>query len=278
MIEGYPRPFGYIHQSILQGFNLSASWKVNREQRRLTMVQANSFQERTQVMRETLSQAVKEGAPTSPRKFYDEALRVISSDGEHVLDTDRSGLDPFGVMSFSSHVIGFVRDGNNTKFWVPKRSAAKPTVPNKLDSTVAGVIRSGERPVDCMARKIAVEASVPEEYTRANITACGIVSYQMSITSNGKPGCQPIISYLYEMEIDREMILRPGNDEVESFTLMTLDDVKGALMEGEFVANRAMVWLAYLIRHGVVTADNEPAFIEICQRLQRKHDLFIVDG
>ncbi len=277
MIEGYPKPFGYMHKSILQGLNLSPNWKVNSEQRLLTMVQARSFQERTQVMRDLLLRAVKEGALTSPRKFYNEALRVMS-EGEHVLDTDRSGLDPFGFVSFSAHLIGFVRDNNDTKYWVPKRSATKPTVPNKLDSTVAGVIRSGERPVDCMARKIAAEASVPKEYTRANIAACGTVSYQMSITSTGKPGCQHIISYLYEMEFDKNVIPRPGSDEVETFTLMTLDDVKVALMEGEFVANRAMVWLAYLIRHGVVTPENEPAFIDICQRMQRKHDLFIVEG
>jgi hypothetical protein len=39
-----------------------------------------------------------------------------------------------------------------------------------------------------------------------------------------------------------------------------------------------MVWLAYLIRHGVVTPENEPDLVEICQRLQRKHDLFIAEG
>ena len=266
MIEGYPKPFGYMHKSILQGLNLSPGWKVNSEQRLLTMVQTNSFQERTQVMRDMLLRAVKEGAPTSPRKFYDENLRVVSSEGEHVLDIDRSGLDPFGVVSFSAHMIGFVRDGSDTRYWVPKRSATKPTVPNKLDSTVAGVVRSGEQPVDCMARKIAVEASVPEEYTRANITACGTVSYQMSITSRGNPGCQHIISYCYEMEFGREVIPKPGNNEVEAFSLMTLDNVKAALMEGEFVANRAMVWLAYLVRHGLMTPENEPDFSEVCQR------------
>ena len=278
MIEGYPKPFGYMHKSVLQGLNLSPSWKVNSERRLVTMVRTRSFQERTQVMRDMLSRAVEEGAPTNPRKFYDENLRVVSSEGEHVLDMDRSGLDPFGVVSFSAHMIGFVRNGNDTKYWVPKRSATKPTVPNKLDSTVAGVIRSGERPVDYMARKIAVEASIPEEYTRANIAACGTVSYQMSITSRGKSGCQHIISYLYEMEFGREVIPRPGNNKVEAFSLMTLDNVKAALMEGEFVANRAMVWLAYLIRHSEVTPENEPDFIEVCQRLQRKHDLFIVEG
>jgi isopentenyldiphosphate isomerase len=267
MIEGYPKPFGYMHKSILQGLNLSPSWKINSKRCLLTMVQTGSFQERTQIMRDILSRAVKEGAPTSPRKFYDKNLQVVSSKGEHVLDMDRSGLDPFGVVSFSAHMIGFVRGGDDIKYWVPKRSVTKPTVPNKLDSTVAGVVRSGERPVDCMARKIAVEASVPEEYTRANIAACGTVSYQMSITSRGKSGCQHIISYLYEMEFGREVIPRPGNNEVEAFSLMTLDNVKAALMEGEFVANRAMVWLAYLIRHSVVTPENEPDFIEVCQRL-----------
>lgn len=250
MIEGYPDPFGYMHKSILQGISLSPNWTIDCERRLLTMVQARTFSERTQVMRDMLLRAVQEGSPTSPQKFYNEALCVFSSKGEHVLDIDRSGLDPFGLVSYSAHLIGFVKDGDATKFWVPKRSATKPTVPNKLDSTVAGVVRSGERPVECMARKITVEASIPQEYTRANIAACGTVSYQMSITSTGQPGCQHIVSYLYEMEFGQDAIPRPGNDEVETFTLMTLDDVKAALMEGEFVANRAMVWLAYLIRHG----------------------------
>ncbi|KAH8748422.1 hypothetical protein F5883DRAFT_653123 [Diaporthe sp. PMI_573] len=277
MIEGYPKPFGYMHKSIVQGLNLSQSWNVNSERRLLTMVRTRTFQERTQVMRDMLLSAVDEGAPTKPRKFYNENLRIVSSEGEHVLDMDRSGLDPFGVVSFSAHMIGFVRDGNDTKYWVPKRSATKLTVPNKLDSTVAGVVRSGEWPLDCMVRKIAVEASVPKEYTIAKIAACGTISYQMSITSRGKPGCQHIISYLYEMEFGREVIPQPGNDEVERFTPMTLDNVKAALMEGEFVPNRAMVWLAYLVRHGIMTPENEPDFSEVCQRLHRKHDLFIVE-
>ncbi|KAH8751115.1 hypothetical protein F5883DRAFT_212066 [Diaporthe sp. PMI_573] len=57
MIEGYPKPFGYMHKSILPGLNLSPSWKVNSEQRLLAMVQTDSFQERTQVMRDMLSRA-----------------------------------------------------------------------------------------------------------------------------------------------------------------------------------------------------------------------------
>jgi isopentenyldiphosphate isomerase len=276
MIEGYPRPFGYMHTSILDALNFSSSWQIDRKRRTLTMAHG-SFQKRTEVMRETLLQAVKEGKPTTPRKFYNESLRVESSEGEHVLDMDRSGLDPFGVKSFSAHMIGFVKDGDSIKYWVPRRSFAKPTVPNKFDSTVAGVIRSGEQPIDCMLRKIDAEASISAEYTKANIVSCGTISYQMSITSTGNPGCQHIISYLYEMEFKEGLVPRPGNDEVSKFTLMTQEDVMRALADGDFVANRAMVWLAYFIRHGILTPENEPNYFEIWQGLQKKHDLFIVE-
>ncbi|KAM0364024.1 hypothetical protein ACHAO7_010135 [Fusarium culmorum] len=228
-------------------------------------------------MGQTLLQAVKEGKATSPQRFYDERLRVVSSQGEHVLDMDRSGLDPFGVISFSAHMIGFVRIGNSIKYWVPKRSPTKPTVPNKLDSTVAGVIWSGEQPIDCMIRKIGAEASIPAKYTEANIVSCGTISYQMPITSTGKPGCQHITSFLYEMEFKDGVVPRPGNGEVERFTLMTQEDVMAALADGCFVPNRAMVWLAYFIRHGFLTPENEPDYLKICRGLHKNHDMFIVE-
>ncbi|GKU06683.1 hypothetical protein FLAG1_09369 [Fusarium langsethiae] len=236
-----------------------------------------SFQEWTQIMRETLLHAVRRGKATSPRKFYHESLRVVSSEGEHVLDMDRSGLDPFGVKSFSAHMIGFVKSGDNIKYWAPKRSSKKSTVPSKLDSTVAGVIRSDEQPLECMVRKIAAETSLPAEYTMENIVSCGTVSYQMEITSTGNPGYQNIISYLYEMELKDELVPRPGNDEVCSFTLMNQEEVMAALANGDFVSNRAMVWLAYFVRHGIVTPENEPDYLEIQSRLHKGHEMFLVE-
>jgi hypothetical protein len=34
--------------------------------------------------------------------------------------------------------------------------------------------------------------------------------------------------------------------------------------------------VAHFIRHGIVNAGNEPKIIEVCARLHRKHDLFVV--
>lgn len=155
---------------------------------------------------------------------------------------------------------------------VPKRSAAKPTVPNKLDGTVAGVIRAGEKPVDSMLRILS--ASVLEHYARAYLRSCGTISYQMSITSTGTPGCQHVVSYLYELEISPNLSLEPAG-EVEEFIMMELHEVKEALIRGEFAADQAVVWLAYLIRQGFVTPENEPDFVETCTRMHRKHDVFV---
>jgi hypothetical protein len=102
--------------------------------------------------------------PAGPRKFYNELLPVYSFNGEHVLDIDRCGLDVFGVTSYSAHLIAYVKTDAGLRYWVPKRSKTKPTVSSLLDSTVAGVVRSGERPIECRIRKVAKEASVPEEH------------------------------------------------------------------------------------------------------------------
>lgn len=83
-----------------------------------------------------------------------------------MLDLDPSGLDPFSIVSLSAHMIGYIKSGDETRYWVPKRSASKETVPNRLDSTVASVIRSGETPLECMVRKIALEASISKEYIK----------------------------------------------------------------------------------------------------------------
>jgi 8-oxo-dGTP pyrophosphatase MutT (NUDIX family) len=62
------------------------------------------------------------------------------------------------------------------------------TFPGMLD-TVGGSLRSGEKPIDCIVRECLEKASIPEPYTRAYIKSCGTLSYQMTQTDVGEPGC-----------------------------------------------------------------------------------------
>lgn len=96
----------------------------------------------------------------------------------------------------------------------------------------------------------------------------------MFITNTGNPGCRHIISYLYEIKFKKGIIPKPGNND--TFTLITQKNVLIALANGDFVANRAIMWLAYFIKRGVLTPENELNYIEICQHLQKKHNKFII--
>ena len=94
----------------------------------------------------------------------------------------------------------------------------------------------------------------------------------------GEPSCQLQVQYLYEMEFAEDVVPESGDGKVGEIPLMTLEEVRRALANGESKSklNRAMTWLSFLICHGYVNAENEPALVEIDSRLHRKHDLFML--
>lgn len=72
------------------------------------------------------------------------------------------------------------------------------------------------------------------------------------------------------MELPQDVIPRPHDDEVSSFTLMTVEDLKSALLREEFKPDSAAVLIEFLIRHSFITPENEPDFDEINTRLRRR--------
>ena len=276
VIEGYDKPFGYVHSSFVREMPWPSCWSLDHEKRLLSLLSPPDFQERTNLMNTTLRSEHVKGNIDALRKWADELFPVYSSTGEHVLDMDGCGVDLFGIVNFAVHLLAYVNTKEGIRFWVPRRSKTKMSYPGMLDNTVGGSLSSGERPIGCIVREAAEEGAIPEEYTRKNIISCGTLSYQMSLTDDGRPGCQHQVQYLYEMELTEDIVPKPFDGEVEEFTLKSLDEVRYALMHGEFKLNCGMTWMAYLVRHGIVNAENEPNLVEICSRLHRKHDIFIV--
>ncbi len=276
MIQGYEEPFGYIHSSFITAMPWPSCWCLDHQKRFLILLSRPNFQERTNLINTTLRTAHEKGNIDALRKWANELFPVYSSKGEHVLDMDGCGVDLFGIINFAVHFIAYVNTKDGLKFWIPRRSKTKTSYPGMLDNTVGGSLSSGERPIDCIVREAAEEGALPESYTRENVRACGTLSYQMSQTDDGRPGCQHQVQYLYEMELPEDIVPRPFDGEVEEFTLKSLDEVYDALRCGEFKLNCGMTWMAYLVRHGIVNAENELHLVEICARLHRKHDLFVV--
>lgn len=279
MIEGYKVPFGYVHSSFVKDMSWPEAWALDHESRTLTLSAEKSFDKRTEAMDITLREGVDkgEGSVYGLGNWCNELFPVYAVDGEHVMDMDGCGVDPFGIKSFAVHLTAYVKtEDGTTRYWVPRRAKTKRTYPGILDNSVGGSLASREQSIDCIVREAAEEASLPPEFTRARIKACGALSYQMTSLDNGQPGCQHQYQYVYEMELPLDVTPTPCDGEVEEFKLMTIEEVQDALARGEFKLNCAMTWMAYFIRHGILAAENEPDFLEICARLHRKHDLFIV--
>ncbi|KAF2823029.1 thiamine pyrophosphokinase [Ophiobolus disseminans] len=263
MIDGFPKPFGYVHTSTISRVSWDEHWAIDAEHRFLTLNGGDTFAERTWRMEETSRPNLKVNSSSVFGRWCDELFPLYDDDGQHILDMDGAGVDAFGIVNYTCHLIAYVKTSEGTKYWVPRRAKTKLSHPNMLDNTVGGSLASGEKPVDYI-------------YTRANITACGALSYSMTQTDDGRPGCQHQVQYLYEMEMLTGIVLTPNDGEAQDFQLNTLENVVCASRKSEFKLNCAMTWMAFLIRHGHVNAENESNFMEISARLHRRHDLFIV--
>ncbi|KAI1123002.1 NUDIX hydrolase domain-like protein [Nemania abortiva] len=279
LIEGYDEPFGYIHNNFVAQMDWPEYWKIDSERRFLHLTNggiktSNAFELRTRLMRETLQKGHEAQKILSLKRWANELFPIYSSKGEHVVDIDGCGVDMFGIINYSVHMIAWVMTVEGMKIWVPRR-APYMSFPGKLDNTVGGGLTSGERPIDGIVRECEEELSLDPEYVRANIRSCGTNSFQLTVTDLMEVGCQHQVQYLFEIELREDIIPQIGDGEVMDVTLMTIDQVQQAMKEGQFKLTCNLTYMAFLIRHGYINAENEPNLIEICSRLNRYHRLFI---
>jgi 8-oxo-dGTP pyrophosphatase MutT (NUDIX family) len=186
----------------------------------------------------------------------------------------RAAAALFGIASRGAHMTVFTREPATRvlKIWVPRRSAHLRTWPGKLDTTVAGGIRAEESPLECILHEADEEASLPSSLVREKAVPCGAITYvaESGQGSGSEFGlCVPDILYVYDLEVGPDVVPRPHDDEVETFTLMSVDEVKEALVREEFKTNCASVMIDFFVRHGIITDDNEPDYLDIVTRLHR---------
>lgn len=205
--------------------------------------------------------------------------------GEHseyyrILGSQYAGVHPrierypaplFGTSSRGAHLTCYIRDPSaphGIKIWVARRSPALFTYPNRLDTSVAGGVKADDGPLDCVTAEAGEEASLDPGFVRDHAVACGLISY---VTSNAKYGnITPTVIYVYDLELERDAVLAPSDGEVAAFYLWEVGKVKDAMLRGEFKPNSAVVMIDFFVRHGIITPENEPAFVDIVTRLRRR--------
>ncbi|KAF2251846.1 hypothetical protein BU26DRAFT_590150 [Trematosphaeria pertusa] len=268
MIEGYAQPFGYMLESKAKQISWPSFWTVDTEKRLVILAHGSGIEQRNAFMAATLQSEHQRGQVSELRKLSKELCAVHTANGEPVLKIDRSAAGLFGIRTYGVFLIAYTNTDQGRKFWVAQRSKNKMTYPGKLDMCVGGSLRADEVPLDCLVREGEEEASIPADISRNGVQPCGVLTY------HGQPASRAQTQYVYELELS--VTPKPCDDEVEAFKLLSLEEIKGALGRREFKLNIAMTWIDYLVRHGELLAQNEGKYLEICSRLHRNLEFFVV--
>lgn len=174
----------------------------------------------------------------------------------------------FGTTSRGAHLTAYVGRGPSMKIWVAERSHKIFMHPGKLDTSVAGGVKASDTPLDCIVAESDEEASLDRAMVRENAVATGAVSYLSRNVKNDT--YQPVVLHVYDLELGPETTLAPQDDEVEAFHLMSVEEVVDAMMEWRFKPNCCLVMIDFFIRHGIITDENEPDYLELLTRLRRQ--------
>jgi 8-oxo-dGTP pyrophosphatase MutT (NUDIX family) len=180
----------------------------------------------------------------------------------------------FGIVARGAHLTAYTCSSSGVlKIWVPRRARHLFTYPGKLDSTVAGGVKATDTPFECIIAEAQEEASLDESLVRERVRSVGTLTYMTMYDSPLKRETgliSPEVLYVYDMELPESVVLKPCDDEVEQFYLMSVEEVKSAMQHGEFKTNSAVVMIDFFVRHGIITQENEPAFVEIISRMHRR--------
>ena len=269
------RPHGYMHPSNVVLMPWTKDFEIDEIKRSITVRDSSNggdvSEACNQAFHELIDIAIEEKVFRTLDFTHNENFPILGA--KYPVHMERFAGDLFGITARGAHMTVYTKtkDGE-MKIWVPRRNANMFTYPNKLDTTVAGGVAASETPLQNIIREAQEEASLPKDLVAPNVKSAGVLTYMSSF--DGIPGGKetyvcPDIVYVYDLEVGRHVTPKPEDGEVKEFNLLSVEQVKEALSKDEFKTNSAVVMLDFFIRHGIITADNEPDYVEIVQRMHR---------
>jgi len=203
-------------------------------------------------------------------KLRGEDYRVVADWGAPTLmRMDRALVSIFGIRAFGVHVNGMVRKPDGLHLWIGKRAADKPIEPGKLDNMVAG-----GQPADLTLSQNLLKEAAEEAGLSAEIAGkaqpAGAITYCME----DGIGLKRDTLFLYDLELSADQKVTPHDGEMESFSLMAQPDLLARLRQGfDFKFNVALVLIDFMIRHGIITPENEPDYLDLATGLHTPLEL-----
>ena len=133
---------------------------------------------------------------------------------------ERASVALFGLKTYGCHINGYIKKDGNYFMWIAKRSKTKQTYPGMLDNFSAGGLTSGLTPTECAIKELEEEANVPREIS-SKIKSVDAISYAYL----GNRGLKRETQFVFDLKLPLDFKPFPKDGEVESFFLMTIDEV-----------------------------------------------------
>jgi hypothetical protein len=195
-----------------------------------------------------------------------ERYRVAARFGDPALmSIDRGVVSLFGIRAYGVHVNGLVRRPDGLHLWIGRRAKDKSVAPDKLDNMVAGGQPSDLSLADNLIKEAAEEADIPRELA-ALARPVGAVSYCLE----DQWGLKPDVMFCYDLEVPDDFQPRNTDGELQGFTLMPIAEVAQLVRDtDEFKFNVNLVIVDFLIRHGLISPDSEPDYVDLVGGLRK---------
>jgi len=185
---------------------------------------------------------------------------------EPLMRLDRAAVAAFGIESFGLHVNGFVRgEDDDLSLWIGRRARDREIAPGQFDNMVAGGQPIGLSLDENLVKEAQEEAGLDAATARRAVPV-GAITYTMEVPE----GLKRDRMFVYDLDLPPGVTPVNTDGEVEEFGLWTLKDVADSVRTtGDWKFNVNLVVTDFLIRHGHLTPDNEPDYLEIVRTLRR---------
>ena len=209
------------------------------------------FDNRSQALDEVIRSLVQKKII---RAYLDEPYPVTAGDrSAAVMTVDRSAGAHLGIRCFGQHLNGYVRKNDAIYLWIARRARDRHIEPGKLDNMVAGGLPWHTSLEENLLKECAEEAGMNQPLAE-QARATGTVSYLAESVN----GIKPDTLYCYDIKLPEDFTPVCTDGEVESFTLMPVDEVLEIIRDSEeFKPNCNLVILDFVIRHGILNPQEE---------------------
>ena len=184
--------------------------------------------------------------------------------GEPLMSMDRNWVALMGVPSHGVHVNGWMSRADGPYLWIGRRAPNKSVAPGKLDNMIAGGQPQGLTLMENLIKEADEEAGMPAALA-ATARPAGVISY----VREDEWGLRPDVMFCYDLEVPDGFTPRNRDGEISEFTLMPVTEVAMRVRDTQdFKLNVNLVIIDFMVRHGILSPDTEPDYVEIVRGLR----------